>query len=128
MLKRMVTGLLAMLLVPVVFGKLSPEAIRISRNMVLLLALIMPVWLYENALLAVSRAGGDTAMGVWTDAVITLTVMLPGMFLLARLTDIGPVDMYGITKLVDVLKVFLMYYWVKRERWLVNLTKNDSPV
>ena len=114
-------GLLTTLLVPVVFGRLSPGAVSICRRMVLLLAAIMPVWLWQNAMLAVSRAGGDTAMGVWTDAVITLAVIVPGMFALARFTSVGPVEMYAVTKLADLLKLVLMLLWIRRGRWLVNL-------
>ena len=42
---------------------------------------LMPVWLYTNAQQAVARAGGDAKMGAYTDAGLTLFVMLPMVFL-----------------------------------------------
>ena len=119
-------GLFAMLLVPVVFGRLSAAALSICRNMVFMMALFMPLWVYQNALLAVTRAGGDTAMNFWTDALVTMLVSLPLMFLLAWRTKVGPVGMYFAVKLLDVLKIALGIAWVRRGAWLRNLTVYES--
>ncbi len=111
-------GLLTVLLIPVVFGALSENALAISRNMVVFLSFFMPAWVYENAQMAVGRAGGDAAMGVWTDTSITLIVQLPLAFLLALFTPIGPVEMYMLIKLADLVKIIFSYFWLKKERWL----------
>ena len=115
-------GLLTSFLVPVVFGKLSDNAVEICRNMVVTMAFMMPVWVYMNTQMAVARAGGDTRMGGITDAGMTIFVMIPLVFLLALLTDIGPVALYCGTKLVDIIKVVIFHFWLKKERWLRNLT------
>ena len=110
------------LIVPVVFGRLSDSAVGICRNMVILLAFFMPVWVIMNAQQAIARAGGDTAMGMYTDAFITILVMLPMLFILARYTNVGPVTMYLGVKLLDLVKVVIFHFWLRRERWLKNLT------
>ncbi len=115
-------GFATTLIVPVVFGKLSPNAITISRNMVIMMSFFMPVWVLINAQQAVARAGGDTKMGAYVDAGITITVMLPMLFLLARFTDIGPVQMYLCIKILDIVKIGIFHFWLKKERWLNNLT------
>ena len=115
-------GFATTLIVPVVFGKLSPNAITISRNMVVMMSFFMPVWVLINAQQAVARAGGDTKMGAYVDAGITITVMLPMLFLLARFTDIGPVQMYLCIKILDIVKIGIFHFWLKKERWLNNLT------
>ena len=89
-------GLLTVPLIPVVFGHLSASAQSITRRMIVLMSLFMPPWVYINVQLAVSRAGGDTAMGLWVDATTTLLMIIPGIFLVARYTTIGPVAMYGM--------------------------------
>ena len=118
-------GFATTLLIPVVFQRLSDSALSICRSMVLMLSLFMPVWVYMNGQQAVARAGGDTAMGTYTDALLTIVVMLPGVFLLAFFTDIGPVQLYLCVKLLDVVKVVIFYFWMKKERWLKNLARSS---
>ena len=124
----MIFGFITTLLVPVVFGRLSANAIEICRNMVILMSLFMPVWVYINAQMAVARAGGDTAMGAYTDATITIFVMLPLVFSLGLLTSIGPVMMYMCVKLLDLGKVVVFHVWLKKERWLKNLTVSKAAI
>ncbi len=115
-------GLATTLLIPVVFGKLSVEAQTICRHMVVLIAVLMPFWVIMNAQQAVARAGGDTAMGAYTDAAITIVVVIPLIFALGIFTTIGPVLMYGLIKISDCVKVIIFQFWLKKERWLKNLT------
>ena len=116
-------GLLTTLIIPVVFGRLSDSAVGICREMVILMSVFMPVWVYANAQHAVARAGGDTAMGAYTDAGLTLLVMLPMVFVIALCTEAGPVMLYFGVKLIDVIKVIVFHFWLKKERWLRNLAK-----
>ena len=115
-------GSLATLLTPLVFGHLSRVAQGICRDLVLLVSLYMPLWVYSNVQFSVARAGGDTVMGAVVDGCVTLTVVIPGIFLLARLTDWGPVLMYGVLKLTDIIKITVAHLWLKKEKWVKNLT------
>lgn len=114
-------GFATTLIVPVVYGRLSASAIDICRRMVGTMSLFMPPWVYMNTQQAVARSGGDTRMGAITDAGLTLLVMLPLVFLLARYTNVGPVALYCGVKLIDVVKMVVFHFWLKRERWLKNL-------
>lgn len=116
-------GFATTLLVPVVFGRLSESAIGICRSMVSTMSLFMPVWVYMNTQQAVARSGGDTQMGAITDAGMTIFVMLPMVILLAVYTNVGPVVLYCGVKLIDVAKMAVFHFWLKKERWLKNLTK-----
>ena len=122
----MLLGLATTFIIPLVFGKLSDSAIEICREMVILMAFFMPVWVYMNAQQAVARAGGDTAMGAYTDSVITIVIMIPMIFILGLFTDIGPVAMYMGVKLLDIVKVIVFHIWLKKERWLKNLARKDD--
>ena len=55
---------------------------------------------YINCQFAVSRAGGDTVMGMLVDGIGNFGVVIPGIFLLAKFTGVGPVAMYAIIKFV----------------------------
>ena len=50
---------------------------------------------------------------------------IPGLllvFILALYTDVGPVVLYCGVKLIDVIKLVVFHIWLKKERWLKNLT------
>ena len=119
----MLFGFGTTLIVPVVYGRLSASAVKICWDMVTLIAILMPFWLYMNTQQAIARAGGDTAMGFYVDGLLTLFVMIPMVLLLGKYTLIGPVMMYACVKVIDLMKVVIFHFWLKRERWLKNLTK-----
>ncbi len=119
-------GLLCMFLVPVVFRNLSAHAQSICRRMVLVMALYMPVWVYMNGQFSVSRAGGDTMMGIMVDGIGNLGFVIPGIFIMAKLTNIGPVMMYAIIKSVEIPKIIIAHFWLKKEKWLVNLAQKNE--
>ena len=119
-------GFLCLLLVPVVFRNLSASSQHICRQMVLVMAIYMPIWVYINCQFAVSRAGGDTVMGILVDGIGNFGVVIPGIFLLANFTGIGPVAMYAIIKFVEVPKIMIAHFWLKKEKWLVNLAQKEN--
>ena len=61
-------------------------------------------------------------MGAVVDGCVTLAVVIPGLLLLARWTDWGPVLMYGVLKLTDIVKIIVAHLWLKKEKWVKNLT------
>lgn len=114
-------GFGATILIPVVFSNLTMDARRIALQLVIVASVYLPLWGFLNAQYAISRAGGDTKMGAICDTVGNV-LFIGGMFLLTFLTDLGPIAMYAIVKLSDVPKTVIAYFWLKKERWLVNLT------
>ena len=119
-------GLLCMLLIPLVFRNLSQNSQSICRKMVFVMALYMPVWVYLNAQFSVSRAGGDTMMGVLVDGIGNLGIVIPGIILLAKFTPIGAVGMYALIKAVEFPKIMIAHFWLKKEKWVVNLAENQN--
>lgn len=118
---------LSVLSIPLVFGNLSAPARAVTRGLVFVIAVYLPLWCLLNGQFAVSRAGGDTAMGVWVDVGVTYVIFIPAAFLIARFTAWGPVLLYGVAKLSDIGKAAVAAWWLKKERWVRNLAGN-SPV
>lgn len=114
-------GLATTLLIPIVFGNLSMASRAICRKMVIFMAFFMPLWVFNNTEFAISRSGGDTEMGMWIDGIGTL-IIIPSTFILAMFTSVGPVGMYIFVKCIDIGKVIAAYIWLKKERWVKNLT------
>jgi putative MATE family efflux protein len=113
---------LAILLIPLVFSNLTEDARRISLGLVFVILVYLPLWCLLNALFAISRSGGDAAMGMYADVSVSLFLLVPGAFILALLTDIGPVTMFAVLKTTDVIKYFIARYFFNKERWVRNLT------
>lgn len=116
-----VVGLFTVLLVPVVFRNLSAESQTICKNMVLMMACMMPMWVYVNTQFAVAKSGGDTVMGAVVDGSVTIFIIFPEIFLMAAYTTWGPVFMYAIIKLTDLIKIIVAQIWLGKEKWVKNL-------
>jgi putative MATE family efflux protein len=57
-------ALLSIIIIPIVFSNLTPDARSITTWLVIVIMLYMPMWSWFNSQFAISRAGGDTAMGM----------------------------------------------------------------
>jgi len=112
-------------LIPLVFGNLSPGARHVTRGLILVISAYVPLWTLLNAQFALSRAGGDTAMGVWVDVGVTYVLFIPAAFAMAAWTSLGPVALFGIAKFSDIGKACVAFWWLAKEKWVVNLAEKD---
>jgi Na+-driven multidrug efflux pump len=113
---------LSALLIPLVFSNLSAAARANSLGLVLVILVYLPLWGLLNIQFAISRAGGDTAMGMYTDLSVNTLLFVPGAFILSMVTNIAPVPMFALLKLTDFVKYFIARYFLRKERWVRNLT------
>jgi putative MATE family efflux protein len=109
-------------LVPLVFFNLSAGARANCLGLVFVILAYLPLWCFLNVQFAVSRAGGDTAMGMYTDISVNTILFAPGSVLLSLFTNLAPVPMFAILKLTDVVKVFIARHLLRKEKWVRNLT------
>lgn len=115
-------------LIPLVFGRLSDDARRVATGLVIVIASYIPLWTLLNAQFALSRSGGDTAMGVWVDVGVTYVVFLPIAFGLAWWTSLGPVALFAIAKLSDLGKAATAFWWLAKEKWVRNLADKGATL
>ena len=113
---------LTVFIIPIVFIRLSPESHIITRNLVWVIALYMPLWSYLNTQIAISRAGGDAQLGAWVDISVNSVAFLPCMVIFTYYTTLSPVAMFGLAKLSDFFKLLIAGYQLEKERWVKNLT------
>jgi Na+-driven multidrug efflux pump len=113
---------LSTLLIPLVFTNLTASARHISLSLVYIILIYLPLWCLLNAQFAISRAGGDAAMGMYADVSVNSLLFVPGAFILALRTSLDPVVMFAILKTTDVAKYLVARYFYKKERWVRNLT------
>jgi putative MATE family efflux protein len=110
------------LIIPVVFSNLSAEARANCLGLVFVILAYLPLWGLLNVQFAISRAGGDTAMGMYADCSVNTFLFAPGAFILSYFTTIAPIPMFAILKLSDFVKYFICRHLMRKERWVRNLT------
>ncbi|HCC37258.1 MAG TPA: MATE family efflux transporter, partial [Treponema sp.] len=81
---------LSALLIPLVFSNLSAAARTTSLGLVLVILVYLPLWGLLNVQFAISRAGGDTALGMYTDVSVNTLLFVPGAIILSLATSISP--------------------------------------
>jgi putative MATE family efflux protein len=111
------------LVVPVVFSNLSAAARFNCIGLVYVILAFLPLWGFLNLQFAISRAGGDAATGMYTDLIVNTFLVVPGALLLSFFTSLPPVPMFALIKLSDIVKMFIARHFLKKERWVRNLTK-----
>jgi putative MATE family efflux protein len=116
------------LLIPVVFSNLTHQARNISLGLVWVILIYLPLWALLNAQFAISRAGGDTAMGMYADVSVNTLLFVPGAFILAIYTSLNPVTMFAILKSSDIAKYCVARHFLKKERWVRNLAKENEEL
>jgi Na+-driven multidrug efflux pump len=121
-------AVLATILIPLVFTNLTTPARGISLGLVYVILIYLPLWCLLNAQFAISRAGGDTAMGMYADVSVNTLLFVPGAFFLAWCTSLEPVVMFSILKLSDIAKYLVARHFFKKERWVRNLTRENRVV
>jgi putative MATE family efflux protein len=114
------------LIVPIVFSNLSEAARSNCIGLVYVILFYLPLWGFLNVQFAISRAGGDAATGMYTDLSVNTLLVVPGAVLLSFFTSLPPVPMFALIKLSDIAKMFVARYFLKKERWVRNLTKSNT--
>jgi len=115
-------------LIPFVFQNLSADARANTLGLITVILAYLPLWCYLNCQFAISRAGGDTAMGMYADVSVNTILFAPGAVILSLFTTIAPVPMFALLKLTDFVKVSVAHYFLRKERWVKNLTLNENPL
>ena len=115
-------ALMSLLLIPLVFFNLSAAAQTTSISLVLVILVYLPLWGLLNTQFAISRAGGDTATGMYADVSVNTVLFAPGAILLSFLTSIPPIPMFALLKLTDIVKFLVCRHFLRKERWVKNLT------
>ncbi|MCL2763111.1 MAG: MATE family efflux transporter [Treponema sp.] len=116
----------ANLLVPLVFSNLSAAARANCIGLVAVILAYLPIWSYLNVQFAVTRAGGDTATGMYTDLSVNALLFAPGAVILSFFTTLPPVPMFALLKLTDFVKIAIARHFLRKERWVKNLAERDD--
>jgi Na+-driven multidrug efflux pump len=102
---------------PMVYNT-TQDVRAIATGMICITAVMMPVNSYNNAMYFTLRSGGQTFITFLFDSVFTWAVCVPVAFWLSRFTTLAILPMYAVCVGVDVLKIFVGEYMLKKGVWI----------
>jgi Na+-driven multidrug efflux pump len=63
---------------------------------------------------------------MYTDVSVNTFLFAPGSVLLSFFTSLAPVPMFALLKATDIVKLFIARYFLRKEKWVKNLTVNSE--
>ena len=114
-------------LLPVVYPKYSPEALDMSRQFLIVLAVTTIGTSYQAcSLTGIVRAGGDTAFVFMNDS-IWVPVVLFTAYLAGYVFGAPPWLVFALLKGDQIYKCFVAIFKVNRFKWIRNITRTEAP-
>lgn len=98
----------------------------VSKNVAMSVLRVQSImfWIYmaNTQCYFILRAGGDTKSTLFMDSGYMWLVNIPLVGILAYTTGINIILLYVIGQCTDLVKFFIAYRLVRKEKWVVNLT------
>lgn len=112
--------------IPSLFTSVSATALEIATNMIRVQAVFFILYTLNTQNYFIVRAGGDTRSTLIMDSGFMWLINIPFLAFLAYYTDINIYLMYMLAQCTDMLKLAVSFWFVKKEKWVVNLTKSKE--
>ncbi|MBR0136336.1 MAG: MATE family efflux transporter [Clostridia bacterium] len=98
------------------------EVKTLASKLLLVSACMMPIDAFTNASYFTLRSGGKTFITFLFDSGFVWSVCVPAAFVLSHFTGVPIVPMFIIVRGLDLIKCIVGYVFIKRRRWVHNLT------
>ncbi len=93
--------------------------------LILVTSVFVVIYGFNAMIYFILRAGGDSLRAFLLDQMPTYIIGIPLAFLLYKMEykwELGLILIFGLTRIIDVVKVGFSYYFYKKETWVRNLT------
>lgn len=123
-----VVGVVLILIAPL-FPQLyntTPEVKKLARNLICIVAILMPMNAFLHATYFTLRSGGKTIITFLFDSVFVCCVSVPAAFILSHHTNLPIIPLYVMVQSLDLIKCVVGYILVKKGVWLHNLTADSA--
>lgn len=98
------------------------EVRELACDMLIVSACMMPIDAYTNASYFTLRSGGKTFITFLFDSGFVWTICVPAAFIIAHYTSLPILPMFIIVRALDLIKCVVGYVFIKRRKWVNNLT------
>ncbi len=121
-------GLLMLALSPLIlnFFEPTPEVRQMTTRLLIITSVFLTMYAYNASCFFILRAGGDSLRAFILDQGATYFISLPITIILginASAWGISLPMIFFCSHIADIVKVFIATWFVKIEKWVVNLTK-----
>lgn len=96
----------------------------LSTYMIVIQAIVMPLWSFSNACYFTLRSGGKTGITFLFDFGYTWVVAIPLAFVLAYFTKLDIHIVFAVVTYSEIFKVIMGYFMVRSDVWINNIV-ND---
>ena len=104
----------------------TEEVRHLASAIIIVFGAVMPMLAYCNATYFIVRAGGKTLITMLTDCGYVWIFQLPAAYFISRFTDIPIVPFYVIIQALQLIKVAMGTYFVKKGVWLTNIVEEKA--
>lgn len=99
----------------------TDEVKEIAKNLIYVVAIMMPMNAFLHASYFTLRSGGKTVITFFFDSVFICCVSVPVAFFLAHYTNIPIIPMFVMVQCIDLIKCVIGFVLVKKGVWLQNM-------
>lgn len=99
----------------------SDSALHTAQTFLRIQAPLFSIYVMNTTCYFILRAGGDTKSTLLLDSLYMWTVNLVAVGLATHFTSWGIISLYILGQSTDVVKLFIAYRFVAKEKWLNNL-------
>ena len=96
---------------------------HLATQLIMISAVFMPVYAYENAAYFTLRSGGKTLITFVFDSVFVWVFSVPAAYILTRYTNLDVGMCFLLVQCIDFIKVGIGFCLVRKGSWIQNLTK-----
>ncbi len=101
----------------------TDEVKEIARNLICVVAIMMPMNAFLHSTYFTLRSGGKTIVTFFFDSVFICCVSVPAAYALAHFTNIPIVAMFAMVQSIDLIKCVIGFVLVKKGVWLQNMVE-----
>ncbi len=106
--------------------KTGEEVMHLATRLLWVAAFMMPFYAFTHACYFTLRSGGQTRITMLFDSCYVWAICIPVAFCLSRFTALPILPLYIICCSLELIKCVLGYFFVKSERWVVNIVKDEG--
>ncbi len=99
---------------------------HLATAVILIFSAVFPLFAYTTATYFIVRAGGKTLITMLTDCGYVWIFQLPAAFVISRFTDIPIIPFYIILQALQIIKVVMGTYFVRKGIWLTNIVEDQA--
>lgn len=103
----------------------SDNVRHIASQLLLVVAVCMPLHAFTNSCYFTLRAGGQVLITFLFDSCYQWALVIPLAFVLSRFTALPILPMYIAVQAMEFAKCFLGFFLVKRRKWVRDLVRGE---